>query len=76
MMALVLLEMSFMNLILGIFREIKWIVEALKDNIFTLAFLPILQKLFIFRTNLFTWEPLNKRAVIDSHIREDPVFAG
>ena len=36
-----------MNLILGISKEIKWKVEALMDKIF------ILQKLYIFRTNLF-----------------------
>ena len=53
MMALVLFEASSMNLILGISKEIMWNVEALMDNIFILAFLHILQKLSIFRTNLF-----------------------
>ena len=41
------------ELILGISKEIMWKVEALMDNIFILAFLHILQKLSIFRTNLF-----------------------
>ena len=74
-MVLVLLEVSLMKLILGISREIRWKMEALKDNSFILAFLYILQMLSIFRTNLFTWDPLHKRGVVDSHIREDPSFS-
>ena len=31
--------------------------------------------LSIFRTNLFTWDPLHKRGVVDSHIHEDPSFS-
>ena len=50
--ALVLPEVSLMNLIIGIYSEIKWKVEALQ-NVFILAFLPILQKLSIVWTNLF-----------------------
>ena len=74
-MVLVLLEVSLMKLILGISREIKWKMEALKDNSFILAFLYILQMLSIFRTNSFTWDPLHKRGVVDSHIREDTSFS-
>ena len=50
--ALVLPKVSLMNLIIGIYSEIKWKVEALQ-NVFILAFLPILQKLSIVWTNLF-----------------------
>ena len=74
-MVLVLLEVSLMKLILGISREIRWKMEALKDNSFILAFLYILQMLSIFRTNSFTWDPLHKRGVVDSHIREDTSFS-
>ena len=45
------------------------------DNIFILAFLHILQRLSIFRTDLFTWDPLHKRDVMDSYIPEDPSFS-
>ena len=50
--ALVLPEVSLMNLIIGIYSQIKWKVEAL-HNVFILAFLSILQKLSIVWTNLF-----------------------
>ena len=62
-MALVLLEVSLMNLILGISREIKWKVEALMDNIFILALLHILQKLLIFRINVLVRGILSIREV-------------
>ena len=51
------------ELILGISKEIMWKVEALMDNIFILAFLHILQKLSIFRTNLFVRGILSIREV-------------
>ena len=62
-MALLFLEVSSMNLILGISKEIMWKVEALMDNIFILAFLHILQKLSIIRTNLFVRRMLSIRVV-------------
>ena len=51
------------ELILGISKEIMWKVEALMDNIFILAFLHILQKLSIFRTNLYVRGMLSIRMV-------------
>ena len=63
MMALVLLEVSSMDLILGISKEIKCKMEAFMDNISILAFLDILQKLSIFRTNLFVRGILSIREV-------------
>ena len=53
MIAEVLRKVSLINSILGISKEIKWKVEALIENIFIIAFLHILQKLPIFRSNLF-----------------------
>ena len=61
--ALVLLEVSLMNLILGISRESKCKLEALMDNIFILAFLHILQRLSTFRTNIFVRGILSIREV-------------
>ena len=37
--------------------------------------IPAHQKLSIFRTNLFAWDPHHKRGLIDSHFREDPSFS-
>ena len=53
MMALALREVSLMNFILRISKEVKWRVEASMDNIFILEFLHILQELSIFWNNLF-----------------------
>ena len=64
MMALVSLKVSSsMNLILGISEQIKWKVKVLIDNIFILAFLHILQNLFIFWTYLFVRGILSIREV-------------
>ena len=63
MIALALLEVSSMNLIRWISKEIKWKVDALMDNIFILAFQHILQKLSIFQTNLFVRGILSIRKV-------------
>ena len=77
MRAVVLLEVSSMNLILGISKEIKWKVKALMDNIFILAFLHISQKLSFFWTNLFLREILSIRGVywITTFVKI-PVFPG
>ena len=63
MIALALLEVSSINLIRWISKEIKWKVDALMDNIFILAFQHILQKLSIFQTNLFVRGILSIRKV-------------
>ena len=63
MIALALLEVSSINLIRWISKEIKWKVDALMDKIFILAFQHILQKLSIFQTNLFVRGILSIRKV-------------
>ena len=75
MMTLVLLEVSLMNLILGISWEIKWKVQALMDNNFIIAFLRNLQKLHILEQFICTGDPLHKDGVVDNPVREDSTFS-
>ena len=74
MMALVLLKVSLMNLILGISREIKW--KVFDGQCFHLS-VPahLTEVLHLSDQFICTWDPLHKRGVVDSHIREDSSFS-